>query len=186
MKNIFIVAWAMSLFFSVSVLANDSVVQTAKYRLILTAPSGASESRIVIYEAWVRDKRWQTGKASKPLTGHFKDDRRGHQKLVTWIARKVEIVSITGEVTEDKKLAKPYYLPVTHHGGWDNKTPLAKVIGKHKPLTACHAEFDANRQSAINNMLQQFTSVVNNDLTSTLPKEFQALAPGVQVSTTPL
>ena len=79
MKNIFIVAWAMSLFFSVSALANDWVVQTAKYRLILTAPSGASESRIVTYEAWVRDKRWQTGRASKPRDFHFIDDRRGHQ-----------------------------------------------------------------------------------------------------------
>lgn len=178
-------AWAAVLLISMPAFANDSVVQSAKYRLILTAPSGVKESRIVTYEALIRDKRWQTGKASKPLTGHLKDDRRGHQELITWIARKVEIVSMTGEVTEDRKLAKPYYLPVTHHGGWDNK-PLAKIFGKHKPLTACHAEFDAHRQSAINNMQQQFRAVATKDLKSTLPSEFQALVPGIKVGTSPL
>ena len=107
------------------------------------------------------------------------------EEAIKIIQRKVEFVSITGEISNDAKLDKPYGISKTHSGGWDD-APFSKITGKHKPLTDCHAEFDANRQSAINNMIQQFSSVVHDDLTFTLPKKLDDLLPGVQVSTTPI
>ncbi len=144
-----------------SVFADD-VIKTVEYGFTAKYPDGYQEMWIARYEAFVKDHRYQTGHASKPPK-YIKDTRRGHQDLETYINRKLSLYARSGRKFDDGSFTKVYYVGSAASGGWDD-SPLSKIIGKHKPLTDCHPEFDGNRRTATIFLEQKFEDVVTADL----------------------
>ena len=127
----------------------------------------------VKYPAWLRKARGVCSTARAMTTGTRRvlqakfpklyDDRRGHQELSTRVVRKMSLYARSGKKLADSSFTRVYHVSNAAKGGWDDK-PLAGVTGKHKPLTACQPEFDANRKQETDHLLSNFDEIVKKDL----------------------
>jgi hypothetical protein len=73
---------------SVAKAAQTEMLKADQRRFEVVYASGDRETIVVLYEGWLSQERWQTGKSSKPLEGHPIDNRKCHWKFRTWVKRR--------------------------------------------------------------------------------------------------
>ncbi|MBF0231454.1 MAG: hypothetical protein HQK65_00250 [Desulfamplus sp.] len=173
MKTIYLII--IIIFVTFSTIYADSMITNkileTKHPVSLTTLEVGSKSRIVSYEGWIKDRRWQTGHPSRPLELEFLDSHRGHQEITVWINRKVSVISNTGEAIDDSEVQEIYNLSVQKNGGWhkDGLIP-GKWIGRHKSLDDCKSEFDENYRSEVDSLKVRFKKITTDDLKANLPE----------------
>lgn len=120
---------------------------------------GYWEKMNIIYSAVLEHTQWQTGRASKPLEGHFIDDRRCHWQIDAKVHRTVCGVSRSVGQSCDSEYSQVFYAPQRGSG---HPWSITRIQGEN--CNRAQAGINAQVAGARRDLINQFDGIVGNDL----------------------
>lgn len=144
---------------STSAFAEDETVGARQKSFQVTYLDGSKETYVARYRALVSYRKWQTGEASKPMSGHFIDDRQCHWDITTQVDRDVCLTSKSGQQFCQGSMSRVYG---TSKAGKGSDFVLLKL----HPETCGDAEgrYNSDVNDAKNAVGGALDGVMQNDL----------------------
>lgn len=138
--------------------ADDETVSARQKSFRVQYADGASETYVAHYRALVSYRRWQTGEASKPLSGHIIDDRQCHWEIVTQIVREVCLTSRSGQQFCQGALSRIYG---TSKAGKGSDFQLLRL--HPETCTSAEARYNSDVNDAKNAVQAALDPIVDGD-----------------------
>lgn len=149
--------------------ASTSIAQNAtkkaERQFLVTYPDGQSEIYVAVYMGEVRVDVNQTGSASRPLQGHFVDDRQCHWTISTPISREIFLVNRAGRRSLYQPLNAIYNAESRNQG---SAFRLDRLQGENCNAAAGRRDEDVRR--ATDTLNSSFDLIVNGDVATLLEK----------------
>lgn len=144
---------------STAAWGEDETVGMRQKSFLVTYADGSRETYVARYRALVSYRKWQTGEASKPMSGHLFDDRQCHWDITTQVDRDVCLTSKSGQQFCQGALSRVYG---TSKAGKGNDFVLLKL----HPETCGDAEgrYNSDVNDAKNAVSGALDGVMQNDL----------------------
>jgi len=137
---------------------NDDYQITAKVIPVVLQRGDQVEYGRLVYTAWVHKHEQETGKSSKPLEGHFIDDRQCNWQVSGHMQRQYFVTSLMGE--EDGQAASTVHLPIQLTG---QSNGLASFLD-HDPCSDYRGHINKTVADAKRTVGEQFDARLMADL----------------------